>query len=132
MGNNNNANDDDDPGGISDCLDAELDKDPRSPVIRERQVCHQVLKESSRQVPREICSQVLKETYNQNRVQICKTDIHRYCEKISNIFPFIVVEQYCHSEPEKKCELEMKTCPKEAKKFSYAKDCKEQRSALTI
>ena len=45
----------------------------------------------------------------QTRVQICKTDIHRYCEKISNIFPFIVVEQYCHSEPEKKCELEMKT-----------------------
>merc|ERR1712025_132202 len=53
-------------------------------------------------------------------------DVHRYCEKFSNIFPFPVEEQNCHFEPKKICELEMKTRPKKAKKYSYTKDCKEQ------
>ena len=52
--------------------------------------------------------------------------MHRYCEKFSNIFPFPVEEQNCHFEPKKICELEMKTRPKKAKKYSYTKDCKEQ------
>merc|ERR1712112_294767 len=43
-----------------------------------------------------------------------------------NIFPFPVEEQNCHFEPKKICELEMKTRPKKAKKYSYTKDCKEQ------
>merc|ERR1711955_38217 len=55
-----------------------------------------------------------------------KTDVHRYCEKFSNIFPFPVEEQNCHFEPKKICELEMKTRPKKAKKYSYTKDCKDQ------
>merc|ERR1712179_384492 len=46
--------------------------------------------------------------------------------KFSNIFPFPVEEQNCHFEPKKICELEMKTRPKKAKKYSYTKDCKEQ------
>lgn len=57
---------------------------------------------------------------------MCKTDVHRYCEKFSNIFPFPVEEQNCHFEPKKICELEMKVRPKKAKKYSYTKDCKEQ------
>merc|ERR1712243_432590 len=44
----------------------------------------------------------------------------------SNIFPFPVEEQNCHFEPKKICELEMKTRPKKAKKYSYTEDCKEQ------
>merc|ERR1712096_154660 len=43
-----------------------------------------------------------------------------------NIFPFPVETQNCHFEPKKICELEMKTRPKKAKKYSYTKDCKEQ------
>merc|ERR1712201_63367 len=46
------------------------------------------------------------------QVEVCKTDVHRYCEKFSNIFPFPVEEQNCHFEPKKICELEMKTRPK--------------------
>merc|ERR1711964_559066 len=60
------------------------------------------------------------------QVEVCKTDVHRYCEKFSNIFPFPVEEQNCHFEPKKICELEMKTRPKKAKKYSYTKDCKDQ------
>merc|ERR1712179_229153 len=51
------------------------------------------------------------------QVEVCKTDVHRYCEKFSNIFPFPVEEQNCHFEPKKICELEMKTRPKKAKKY---------------
>merc|ERR1712142_130478 len=63
-----------------------------------------------------------KNCYNIPRkiqVEVCKTDVHRYCEKFSNIFPFPVEEQNCHFEPKKICELEMKTRPKKAKKYSY-------------
>ena len=38
----------------------------------------------------------------QSRVQVCKTDMRRYCEKFSNIFPFPVEEQKSHIEPKKK------------------------------
>ena len=58
-------------------------------------------------------------------MEVCKTDVHRYCEKFSNIFPFPVEEQNCHFEPKKICEMAMKTCPKKAKKYSYTKDCNE-------
>merc|ERR1711983_523132 len=60
------------------------------------------------------------------QVEVCKNNVHRYFEKFSNIFPFPVEEQNCHFEPKKICELEMKTRPKKAKKYSYTKDCKEQ------
>ena len=63
--------------------------------------------------------------YSQIQVEVCKTDVHRYCEKFSNIFPFPVEKQNCHFEPKKICELEMKTRPKKAKKYSYTMDCKE-------
>ena len=63
---------------------------------------------------------------SQIQVEVCKTDVHRYCEKFSNVFPFPVEEQNCHFEPKKICELEMKTRPKKAKKYSYTKDCQEQ------
>ena len=58
-------------------------------------------------------------------MEVCKTDVHRYCEKFSNIFPFPVEEQNCHFEPKKICELEAKTRPKKAKKYSYTKDCEK-------
>ena len=59
-------------------------------------------------------------------MEVCKTDVHRYCEKFSNVFPFPVEEQNCHFEPKKICELQQKTRPKKAKKYSYTKDYKEQ------
>ena len=59
---------------------------------------------------------------------MCKTDVHRYCEKFSNIFPFPVEEQNCHFEPKKICELEMKVRPKKVEEYSYTKDSKEQSS----
>merc|ERR1712096_155694 len=63
------------------------------------------------------------EPYKENT---CWTQNEEICEKFSNIFPFPVEKQNCHFEPKKICELEMKTRPKKAKKYSYTKDCKEQ------
>merc|ERR1719186_707172 len=77
-------------------------------------VCTRTPKQDCYNIPRKI------------QVEVCKTDVHRYCEKFSNIFPFPVEKQNCHFEPKKICELEMKTRPKKAKKHSYTKDCKEQ------
>merc|ERR1712096_513159 len=77
-------------------------------------VCTRTPKQDCYNIPRKI------------QVEVCKTDVHRYCEKFSNIFPFPVEKQNCHFEPKKICELEMKTRPKKAKKYSYTKDCKEQ------
>jgi len=77
-------------------------------------VCARKPKQDCYNIPRKI------------QVEVCKTDVHRYCEKFSNVFPFPVEEQNCHFEPKKICELEMKTRPKKAKKYSYTKDCQEQ------
>merc|ERR1712202_12993 len=73
-------------------------------------VCTRTPKQDCYNIPRKI------------QVEVCKTDVHRYCEKFSNIFPFPVEKQNCHFEPKKICELEMKTRPKKAKKYSYTKD----------
>jgi len=64
------------------------------------------------------------------QVEVCETDVHKYCEKVSNIHPFPVEEQNCHFEPKKVCEIETKTRPKKAKKYSYTKDCSEQRREI--
>ena len=67
----------------------------------------------------------------QTRVQVCKTDMHRYCENFSNIVPFPVEEQNCHTEPKKSGELEIKTRSKRAKKkYNYTEDCKEQPKGI--
>merc|ERR1711970_1230365 len=52
-------------------------------------VCTQKPTQSCYNIPRKI------------QVEVCKTDVHRYCEKFSNIFPFPVEEQNCHFEPKK-------------------------------
>ena len=59
-------------------------------------------------------------------MEACKTDVHRYCEKFSNIFPFPVEGQNCHTMPKKRGKWEMKTSFKKAEKYVYTKDCKEQ------
>ena len=46
-------------------------------------------------------------------------------EKFPNVFSFQIKEQNCHFEPEIR-ELKMKNRPKKAKKYSHARDCKEQ------
>ena len=53
------------------------------------------------------------------QAKVCKTEVHRYWEKFSNIFPFPVKKQICHFEPKKTCEFEMKTRLKKTKKESY-------------
>merc|ERR1712179_350010 len=55
-------------------------------------------------------------------VRLMSTDIARNSPTSSPSLE----EQNCHFEPKKICELEMKTRPKKAKKYSYTKDCKEQ------
>merc|ERR1712096_554227 len=57
-------------------------------------VCTRTPKQDCYNIPRKI------------QVEVCKTDVHRYCEKFSNIFPFPVEKQNCHFEPKKICELE--------------------------
>ena len=45
-----------------------------------------------------------------------QSDVQRYCKKFSNVFPFPVRKQNCHSELKKIYKLEMKTCTKKTKK----------------
>ena len=60
------------------------------------------------------------------RTEVCQPDHSRFCQKVTNEHPEPEQRQNCHFEPKKICELEMKTRPKKAKKYSYTKDCKEQ------
>ena len=68
------------------------------------------------------CYNILRKTQD----EVCRTDVHRNCEKFSNIVTFPVKEQSYNFEPKKIYELEMKTRPKKTKTDSYIKDCKEQ------
>merc|ERR1711971_423508 len=45
-------------------------------------------------------------------------------EKFTNEFPVPQQKQNCHTEPMKRCELEVRSRPKKAKKYVYHKDCK--------
>jgi len=56
--------------------------------------------------------------------EFCKPRHSRYCEKFTNEFPIPQEKQNCHTEPMKKCELEVRSRPKKAKKYVYHKDCK--------
>merc|ERR1711970_396911 len=96
-------------------FDCQREKSTKNDGYGQKQVvCKRTPKQDCYNIPRMI------------QVEVCKTDIHRYCEKFSNVFPFPVERQNCHFEPKKICELETKTRPKKAKKYSYTKDCKEQ------
>merc|ERR1712055_698038 len=96
-------------------FDCQREKSTKNDGYGQKQVvCKRTPKQDCYNIPRKI------------QVEVCRTDIHRYCEKFSNVFPFPVEKQNCHFEPKKICELEMKTRPKKAKKYSYIKDCKEQ------
>ena len=59
-----------------------------------------------------------------DQVEACKTDVHRYCRKVSNIFPLLVKSQNHHFEP-RNYEPDMKT-----EKYSHIKDCKEQTKEI--
>ena len=76
--------------------------------------------------PREIWDQCEKKSIQllcdtQERL-VCICDVHRHCEKSSNIFPSPVKKQNCHCEPKKIHEPEMKTRPKKTKKYSHTKE----------
>merc|ERR1719481_726597 len=66
------------------------------------------------------------------QVEVCKTDVHRYCEKFSNIIPFPVEEQNCHFEPKKICELEMKTRPRRLRSTAILRTARSSRGRSVI
>ena len=55
---------------------------------------------------------------------MCKVQASKFCDKLTNDFPYPVEKQACHSDPIKKCELESRSRPKKAKKYTYTKRCK--------
>jgi len=68
-----------------------------------------------------------KKCYDTPRIvkeEVCKARISNHCEKITNEFPQPVPKQNCH-EPMMKCELQVRSRPKKAKKHNYFKDCKK-------
>lgn len=56
--------------------------------------------------------------------EVCKPRVSKWCEKFTNVFPHPVERQNCRTEPVRRCELETKSRPRQAKKFSYTKNCK--------
>jgi len=76
-------------------------------------VCVRFPKKDCYQVPRKVL------------VEVCQQDFYDYCEKFTNTVPFPVEDQNCHFEPKKICEIQDKSKPKKAKKYSYTKDCKQ-------
>ena len=103
----------------------------RRPVAKKKKVVKKRAKEVGKKMMFENqCEPYIETVYNtQNKefcvsrlVNNCKTDAHRYCKKFSNTFPFQNEKQNYQFKPEKRCQLEMKTCPKKAKNYSYAKD----------
>eukprot|EP00092_Neocalanus_flemingeri_P002811 GFUD01003008.1.p1 GENE.GFUD01003008.1~~GFUD01003008.1.p1 ORF type:complete len:381 (+),score=60.97 GFUD01003008.1:84-1226(+) len=75
-------------------------------------VCHQK--------PTSHCYDVPRTVHKEN----CTEEVHKYCEKFSNQFPFPQEKQNCHFETKKICEIQGRTRPKKAKVFTYSKDCK--------
>merc|ERR1719516_155843 len=64
------------------------------------------------------------ETPRTVRKEVCRPDNTRFCEKFSNTFPQPEQRQNCHFVPKKVCELQRRTRPKKAKRYSYSPDCK--------
>jgi len=64
------------------------------------------------------------------RTEVCRPDNTRFCEKFTNGFPQPQQKQNCHFEPKKVCEMQRRTQPKKAKKFSYTPDCQVVRRKL--
>jgi hypothetical protein len=56
-------------------------------------------------------------------VQQCKVQASRFCDKLTNDFPYPVEKQACHSDPYKRCEMERRSRPKKVKRYSYNKQC---------
>ena len=56
---------------------------------------------------------------------MCEQDQYEYCDKFTNLLPYPVEDQNCHFEPKKICEIREMSSPKQAKKYSYTKECKK-------
>ena len=59
----------------------------------------------------------------QVRKELCRPQTSRYCQKFTNPFPEPVEKQNCHFEPKKICELQTRSRPRKAKRYSYTQDC---------
>eukprot|EP00091_Calanus_sinicus_P000057 TRINITY_DN0_c4_g1_i4.p1 TRINITY_DN0_c4_g1~~TRINITY_DN0_c4_g1_i4.p1 ORF type:complete len:167 (+),score=45.65 TRINITY_DN0_c4_g1_i4:523-1023(+) len=77
-------------------------------------VCTRTPKQDCYNIPRKI------------QVGVCKTDVHRYCEEVLQRLPLQVESRTATLSPRRSVELAAEDSPKNAKKYSYTKDCKEQ------
>jgi len=87
------------------------EKRPFEEGYGKKTVCEKVPKENCYDTPRTI------------RQELCHPHTQRYCQKFSNSFPQTLEKQNCHFEPKKKCELQTRSRPRKAKRFSYTQDC---------
>jgi len=70
-------------------------------------------------IPRENCYDTPRAVRN----VLCRPQTQRYCQKFSNSFPQPLEKQNCHFEPKKTCELQTRSRPRKAKRYSYTQDC---------
>jgi len=70
-------------------------------------------------IPRQNCY----DTPRTVRQELCRPRIQRYCQKFTNPFPQTLEKQNCHFEPKKICELEIRSRPRKARRYSYTQEC---------
>jgi hypothetical protein len=71
------------------------------------------------QTPTKQCYDIPRKVH----METCKVQGSRFCDKLTNEFPYPVEKQACHSDPFKRCEMEVRSRPKKVKKYSYTKQC---------
>jgi len=97
----------------TDTIEFQCDKQIKNEYGEKEVVCARFPKKECYDVPRKVL------------VEVCDRDVYDYCEKFTNTVPLPIEGQNCHFEPRKICEVEEKSRPKQAKMYSYTKDCKK-------
>jgi len=87
------------------------EKRPFEEGYGKKTVCEKVPKETCYDTPRTV------------RQELCLPRIQRYCQKFTNPFPQTREQQNCHFEPKKVCELETRSRPRKARRYSYTQEC---------
>jgi len=60
----------------------------------------------------------------------CTEEVHKYCQKFTNVFVVPLERQNCHFATKKFCEIQDRVRAKKAKRFSYSVDCKSVNREL--
>jgi len=97
----------------TDTIEFQCDRKMMSEYGTKEVVCLRFPKKDCYDVPRKVL------------VEVCEQDQYQYCEKFTNLIPYPVEDQNCHFEPKKICEIREMSSPKQAKKYSYTKECKK-------